>query len=452
MSSSVSILRNMVSFDKAEQFDGFSKVVIIVSDEIEYSAGTETGRTLTLNCPWGTQEIANNILQSIKGFQYQPMTAENALVDPSVEIGDGVSANGVYSGVYSLETKFNSNLPTTVSAPADEELYEEHTYVPKSEREVTRKFLDFQSQFRIQDGKISAEVSERKSDVSSLNSKLTVQANQISTEIAERKSETSSLRSSIIQESNRITAEVQTRASETESLRSTMDIQAGQITAKVNKNDGNSSTFGWALETSSWRIFSGSNTVLKADKDGLEVKGVIRATSGEIGGFKITSNSLTYNSQTWGGTNSTGIYLGPQGIQCGSKENGVQITNNGYLYAENGEFRGSVRAGNIQYGGNAGYFNGGGISSSSILGDRMVANTISTAYTSSGINASLGRADAAYNICTGITTAQKFISQELTATGKASVGTLYIGGVSVTKKSATFKDGSGSYVTISYWG
>ena len=402
MSSSVNILRNMVSFDKAEQFDGFSKVIIIVSDEVEYSAGTDTGRTLTLNCPWGTQEIANNILQSIKGFQYQPMTAENALVDPSVEIGDGISANGVYSGVYSLETKFNSNLPTTVSAPADEELSEEHTYVPKSEREVTRKFLDFQSQFRIQDGKISAEVEERKSD--------------------------------------------------TKSIRATLEVQADQITAKVNKNDGNSSTFGWALETASWRIFSGSNTVLKADKNGLEVKGVIRATSGEIGGFKITSNSLTYNNQTWGGTNSTGIYIGPQGIQCGSEENGVQITNTGYLYAEHGEFRGSIRAGNIQYGGNAGYLNGGGISGGSIYGDRLVGGTITTTYTSSGINSSLGRADAAYNICTGVTTAHKFISQDLTATGKVSAGTLFVGGYGVTTKSASFKDQAGNTVNINYWG
>lgn len=402
MSSSVNILRNMVSFDKAEQFDSFSKVVIIVSDEVEYSAGTDTGRTLTLNCPWGTQEIANNILQSIKGFQYQPMTAENALVDPSVEIGDGVSANGVYSGVYSLETKFNSNLPTTVSAPADEELYEEHTYVPKSEREVTRKFLDFQSQFRIQDGKISAEVEERKSD--------------------------------------------------TKSIRATLEVQADQITAKVNKNDGSSSTFGWALETASWRIFSGSNTVLKADKNGLEVKGVIRATSGEIGGFTITSNSLTYNNQTWGGTNSTGIYIGPQGVQCGAAATGVQITNNGYLYAEHGEFRGSIRAGNIQYGGNAGYLNGGGISGGSIYGDRLVGGTITTAYTSSGINGSLGRADYSYNVCTGVTTASSIITQTLRATSTVSVESLYINGVSVTKKSTTFKDGSGKNVTISYWG
>lgn len=348
MSSSVNILRNMVSFDKAEQFDGFSKVRVIVSDEIEYSAGTDTGRTLTLNCPWGNQEIANNILQSIKGFQYQPMTAENALVDPSVEIGDGISANGVYSGVYSLETKFDSNLPTSISAPADEELYEEHTYIPKTEREVTRKFLDFQSQFKIQDGKISAEVEERKSD--------------------------------------------------TKSIRATLEVQAGQITAKVNKNDGSSSTFGWALETASWRIFSGSSTVLKADKNGLEVKGVIRATSGEIGGFKITSNSLTYNNQTWGGTNSTGIYIGPSGIQLGKN---FKVDSAGNLSAASGTFSGNVYAGNIQYGGSAGYMSGGGISSGSISGNRLVANTVSTEYTSSGINASLANADYAYGCVKG---------------------------------------------------
>ena len=352
MSSSVNVLKNMVSFDKAEQFDGYSKVIIIVSDEIEYSAGTETGRTLTLNCPWGTQEVANNILESIKGFQYQPMTAEDALVDPSVEIGDGISANGVYSGVYSMETKFNSNLPASVSAPADEELYEEHTYIPKTEREVTRKFLDFQSQFKIQDGKISAEVEERKSD--------------------------------------------------TKSIRATLEVQAGQITAKVNKNDGSSSTFGWALETGSWRIFSGSSTVLKADKNGLEVKGVIRATSGEIGGFDIQSNYLSYNGQTWGGTNTTGAYIGQSGIQLGKN---FKVDMQGNLSASSGTFSGNVYAGNIQYGSSAGYLSGSGISSGSISGNRLVANTVTTAHTSGGINTSLGYADFANGVFGGWNTA-----------------------------------------------
>lgn len=394
MSSSVNILRNMVSFDKAEQFDGFSKVVIIVSDEIEYSAGTDTGRTLTLNCPWGTQEIANNILQSIKGFQYQPMTAENALVDPSVEIGDGISANGVYSGVYSLETKFNSNLPTTVSAPADEELYEEHTYVPKSEREVTRKFLEFQSQFRIQDGKISAEVEERKSD--------------------------------------------------TKSIRATLEVQADQITAKVNKNDGNSSTFGWALETASWRIFSGTNTVLKADKNGLEVKGVIRATSGEIGGFKITSNSLTYNNQSWGGTNTNGIYIGPSGIQLGKN---FRVDAAGNLTAASGTFTGSVNAGNIRYGGSYGTFDGGGISSGSISGNRLVGGTITRTYTNSGINAALDDGTWAANILSGVRDYNASIR-----IGTVSCTDLYQNGYGFSRQSKTFKDYNGNNVTIAYWG
>lgn len=384
MSSSVNILKNMVSFDKAEQFDGFSKVVIIVSDEIEYSSGTDTGRTLTLNCPWGTQEVANNILQSIKGFQYQPMTAGNALVDPSVEIGDGINANGVYSGVYSLETKFNSNLPTTVSAPADEELYEEHTYVPKSEREVTRKFLEFQSQFRIQDGKISAEVTERKSD--------------------------------------------------TNNIRATLEVQAGQITAKVNKNDGSSSTFGWALETASWRIFSGSSTVLKADKNGLEVKGVIRATSGEIGGFKITSNSLTYNNQTWGGTNTNGIYIGPNGIQLGRN---FKVDSAGNLTAASGTFSGYVKAGNIQYGGSSGTLSGSGISSGSISGNRLVGSTISTAYLSNGVNSNLEKASSAYAVTHGGVQASEIGGATVYAGTCRVSGSLYLAGMQLYLGSVT---------------
>jgi hypothetical protein len=385
----------MVSFDKAEQFDGFSKVIIIVSDEVEYSAGTDTGRTLTLNCPWGTQEIANNILQSIKGFQYQPMTAEHALVDPSVEIGDGIGANGVYSGVYSLETKFNSNLPTTVSAPADEELYEEHTYVPKSEREVTRKFLEFQSQFRIQNGKISAEVEERKSD--------------------------------------------------TKSIRATLEVQADQITAKVNKNDGSSSTFGWALETASWRIFSGSNTVLKADKNGLEVKGVIRATSGEIGGFKITSNSLTYNNQTWGGTNSTGIYIGPSGIQLGKN---FKVDSAGNLTAASGTFSGYIKAGNIQYGGNSGYLSGSGISTGSIVGGsggKIAGATLSNFNLTGGVNTTLGYADFANGVFGGWNTASYVKSSVVIATALSTSDFTYKGRDVIWR---TIVDGNGNHQTV----
>ncbi len=348
MYDSVNIRKSMTAFDTAAQFDGYSKVVLLVSDEVQYSAGSDTGRTLTINCPWGNQKIADNILKSIQGFQYQPLTAEGALVDPSAEIGDGINANGVYSGIYSMDLQFDSLLPAKVSAPADEELYEEHTYIPKTDRLITRKFLAVDTQFRIQEGKISAEVEERKSDI--------------------------------------------------KTVKATLDVQADRITAKINKNDGHSSTFGWSLQTDSWRIFSGSNTVIKADRDGLEVKGIIRATGGEIGGFSIQRDYLSYNGQTWGGTNTWGCYIGSSGIQLGKN---FKVDMSGNLTASSGRFEGTVYAGNIDYGGNAGYFSGSGLSGGSVGAGKIVGNSLSTGQFVGGVNASLGYANFSRDVFDG---------------------------------------------------
>ena len=348
MFDSVNIRKSMTAFDTAAQFDGYSKVVLLVSDEIQYSAGSDTGRTLTINCPWGNQKIADNILNSIQGFQYQPLTAEGAFVDPSAEIGDGINANGVYSGIYSMDLQFDSLLPAKVSAPADEELYEEHTYVPKTDRLITRKFLAVDTQFRIQEGKISAEVEERKYDI--------------------------------------------------KTVKATLDVQADRITAKINKNDGHTSTFGWSLQTDSWRIFSGSNTVIKADKNGLEVKGIIRATGGEIGGFSIQRDYLSFNGQTWGGTNSWGGYIGSSGSQLGKN---LKVDMSGNLTASSGRFEGTVYAGSIDYGGNAGYFSGSGLSGGSVGAGKIVGNSLSTGQFVGGVNASLSNADIAFDITMG---------------------------------------------------
>lgn len=395
---SVNIRKSMTAFDTAAQFDGYSKVVLIVSDEIQYSAGTDTGRTLTITCPWGNQTIADNILKSISGFQYQPLTAEGALIDPAAEIGDGITANGVYSGIYSMDLQFDSLLPAKVSAPADEELYEEHTYIPKTDRVILRKFLSVDTQFRIQDGKITAEVEERKSDI--------------------------------------------------KSVKATLEVHSDRITAKINKNDGNSQTFGWSLQTDSWRIFSGSNTVIKADRNGLEVKGIIRATGGEIGGFSIQKDYLCYNNQTWGGTNTRGIYIGTSGIQCGSAKNGVQITPNGQLYAENGYFRGRVDAGSINYGGDAGHLWGEAISEGSVSGGwggQIAGGSIGTFNTSGGINTSLGYADYANGVFSGWNVPSRLIVSSLTAQDY-----FYFGNVQVTRQSVRVMTGPNAYRNITF--
>lgn len=379
--------RRMRSFRSSPEFDGFSKVVIVVSDEIEYSAGTDSGRTLRLTNPWGTPQMAQNILSSIRGFQYQPFEADGAMLDPAAELGDGITANNVYSGVYTKKIKFGPLLTTTVAAPEDEEINHEYPYKSKPNKEITR--------------------------------------------------EAKMLRASLAIEAARITAEVAERKSAVETLTATLKIQAEQIEAKVSKTGGKASSFGWTLTDSDWTIKANSKDILKATKNGLEVYGKITAISGKIGGFDILSNYLSYNNQTWGGTNSTGIYMGVSGIQCGPADKGVQITNRGYLYAENGEFRGSVRAKKIQYGGDDGYFDGYGIENHTLNGDRLEYSTVDSNYVSKGINAGVAGGNWATDVFNGDDRADYI---------KTSV--LIVGSTQFTKQTMTFVDYYGNTRSI----
>ena len=332
-------------------YDGYSKIVIQVSDDVEYTAGTDSGRTLTLSCQWGNQEMAERILSRVKGFQYQPYTASGAYLDPAAELGDGVTIGKVYSGIFSKKVHHGPLYTADISAPGGEKINYQHPYKSPQDRIVARQFREVRASLSIQSDKISAEVEERQKQYGL--------------------------------------------------LRATLNVQAQQIEAKVSKEGGDTASFSWKLLENMFSVSGKSEEKFRVDEDGAYVNGIIRATGGEIGGLKIMPNYLSYNGQTWGGTNTTGAYIGPNGIQCGSAENGVRITSSGDLYAENGYFRGSVNAGNIQYGGGAGYLNGSGLESHSVYGSQIGYNTISTAYTSNGINASLANADYAYGCVKG---------------------------------------------------
>lgn len=218
-------------------------------------------------------------------------------------------------------------------------------------------------------------------------------------------------------QADQISAEVEERQSDVESINGQLNVQAGEIAAKVSKTGGASSSFGWVLDEKSWTIKASNRDVLKATEAGLEIYGTIKATGGTIGGFTIQSNYLSYNGQTWLGTNSTGIYIGSSGIQCGPSDGGFRVDNRGNLYASSGHFSGTVDAGNISYGGSSGYFSGGGISSGSIYGNRLAANTVTTAYTSGGINSSLGYADFANGVFNGWNTASNLKATDMTLGG-----------------------------------
>ena len=347
--------------------------------------------------------MARNILDTVRGFQYQPFTADGAFLDPAAELGDGITANNVYSGIYTQKIKFGPLLTATVAAPEDEEINHEYPYKSKPNKAITR--------------------------------------------------EAKMLRASLKIEADRITQEIQDRTEAESQIWTQFTLQNGLIEAKVSKTGGNPSSFGWELLDSSWSVKSNGADVLKATEEGLEVYGIIRATAGYIGGFDILEDHLSYNNQTWGGTNTWGAYLGVQGWQMG-KNFFVDMAGN--LTAYSGTFLGYVKAGSILYGEDDDYdygtLDGSGISSGSIYGNRLVANTVSTSYTSTGINASLGRADYSYNVLTGVSLADYIGCYKLAASTYITTPRLLISSYEVSRKSVSFTDGSGNTVTIKYWG
>ena len=369
----------------------YSKVVINVDDDISYEAGTETGSTLTVSIPFGTQKMADEMLERVKGKFYHPYNAETAIIDPAVEIGDAVEVNGVYGGVYKLSKNFDSLYSADISAPAKSEIGNEYPYYSSETREIVRQRKETRASVKILTDEIALEVSEREKQGKELTAELKVHSEQIS--------------------------------------------------ARVTKTGGDSSSFGWDLLNDSWTIKANNTTVFKVTKSGAEVRGKITALSGKIGGFDIQSDYLSYNNQTWNGTNSQGIYIGVKGIQCGSKASGVQITPDGKLYAEDGYFRGSVSAGRIDYGGDDGYLDGSGLASHSVYGSEIGYNTISTAYTSGGINTSLGYADFANGVFNGWNTASMLSTEDRG---------LIIGGHTIAVASTSFRDGNGRTISLQY--
>lgn len=348
MSNKTFIGKNTQSFETSPEFDSYAGVRIIIDSDTEVVAGDvsgNTGRVLEMQCPWGTQTMARNVLNSLQNFQYQPYTASGALLDPAMELGDGVTVNGTYSGIYTHEVSFSRIMAANISAPQDEAIDHEYPYQAPTDKKIERQRLETKAEF---------------------------------------------------------------------------EVQATEIAAKVSKDSPTGQTsFGWRLHDNSWEVFNQSGTILRATSSGLEVKGSIKADSGYIGGsngFTITANAIYKNISSYGGSQSTGVYIGTNGIQLGQN---FKVDSSGNLNASNANFTGAVNCTSLNVASNTGCTIGGSTFSGSSLascinGGALFNSMISGSYVAShlgcyslnvGSMAESGNNNAAYwnsrTVCTG---------------------------------------------------
>ena len=318
--ANVPVGKQIADMDVSPQFQPYSGVEIITGENTSVFAGNRSGRVLTITNEWGTKTQAQNILASLTatGFQYQPYSATGAILNPAAEIGDGITANDLYSGIYKLTKNFSPLMVSDVEAPQDEEVDHEFPYEPAQDRVYKREIGEAKAQIKINQDSIEAEVIRASSAEGTLSSRITQNATSIS--------------------------------------------------AKVSQTGGDNSSFGWTLLSNKFSLYSGNKEVFKCTSKGVEINGKVTATSGFIGngsrGFAITESAM-YNGMGNINSGASGIYIGTDGIALGGGN--FKVTSSGAVSAVNMTLSGTLNVG------------GGNISASSLRTGASGGNNWSSA-------------------------------------------------------------------------
>lgn len=157
MSDNVYIGRRCASVSKPPALKPISKVILWIDNERFYEAGDDTGREHEITCPYGTQEMADNLLRKLSGYKYQPVTVSDALLDPAAELGDPVTVDDCYTVMASLDLSFDGLLAGDISAPGAAELAPEYT-LSSAEKILSRKIARANSRITKTEESIRLEV------------------------------------------------------------------------------------------------------------------------------------------------------------------------------------------------------------------------------------------------------------------------------------------------------
>lgn len=120
---------NKVANIKAEQaWQPITQVKVKVDESNSFVSGTTTGRTFEVECPIGSQAVADNLLAALNGYVYKAYEATDALIKPTIELGQSVSVGDVYSIVGGIYIKGDMILAANLSAPSSGDIGHEYPY------------------------------------------------------------------------------------------------------------------------------------------------------------------------------------------------------------------------------------------------------------------------------------------------------------------------------------
>lgn len=291
---------DLTAFQDNGQHKPISRVTLWVDDSNCLTAGDDTGAELEADCPFATQSMVEAILAQVEGYQYQAYTASDADIDPAAELGDGVTASGVYSVLARVDDD-GSGYPS-LAAPGEQELEEEYPAEGPLTQEFNRQIAETRSQIT----KTSEEILLQVDDMGDQISAVSVRLDEVSISVQGANNQISSISTKLdsitLSVSNGSTSSVVTLTVDGVTVSSQTISMSGLVTF-TGLADGTTTIDGACIQTgtisasrlnlTNYSTTSEVEAMIEALEDGLS----LTVTNGsESSTIRLRSGSLTLSS------------------------------------------------------------------------------------------------------------------------------------------------------------
>ena len=180
MNGKVFVGQKALSLTEYEKTAPISGVILWVDNENCYEAGDETGTVIEQDCPYATQQMANNLLATLQGYSYQGLEANGAKVSPIAELGDGITVNGLYTQLAYQNIRFSTGEVMDVAAPGKNETLHEY----QTEGDTSKWFSRQIAQTRSEITKTAEEIRlEVKNEINGLSASIDIKLDSITSQI-----------------------------------------------------------------------------------------------------------------------------------------------------------------------------------------------------------------------------------------------------------------------------
>lgn len=145
MNNKYRVGQRAASFETYSEVGPITGIALLLDEDNEIRAGSDEGYVMEIDCPYGTQEMANALLVKLAGKSYLGYHADGAELDKGAELGDGIEVGGIYSMLAYRKVDFGPGHLSEISASGENEVDHEYPYVSQETGKIERNLATTRS-------------------------------------------------------------------------------------------------------------------------------------------------------------------------------------------------------------------------------------------------------------------------------------------------------------------